>query len=128
MSHSDERLQYRSADWVESSVMPGVRFQVRRVSLMLRADITRRVKKLLAELEYREAGDGLEDRLGAALVAAQVHLAYLEWGLACGEGLEIDGCAATIQTLLESGPEALSREIAKVIRDRCHMTEPERKN
>lgn len=128
MSHSAEPLQYRSAEWVESAVMPGVRYLVRRVSLALRAEITRRVKKLLTELEYREAGEGLDDRLSAALVAAQVDLAYLEWGLARVQGLEIDGQAATIQTLLERGPEALSREIAKTIRDRCRVTEPERKN
>jgi len=128
MSHSGEPLQYLSTDWVDSTVMPGVRYLVRRVSLVLRTEITRRVKKLLAELEYREAGDSLEDRLSAALVAGQVDLAYLDWGLVRVQGLEIDGCEATVQTLLESGPEALSQEIAKVIRDRCRVTEPERKN
>lgn len=128
MSRSDEPLEYLSTEWVESTVMPGVKYLVRRVSLALRAEITRRVRKLLSELEYREGGDGLEDRLVAAMVAAQVDLTYLDWGLARIEGLEIDGQTATIQTLLERGPEALSREIAKVIRDRCHVTEPERKN
>jgi hypothetical protein len=128
MLRSGEPLQYESADWVESTLMPGVKYLVRRVSLALRAEITRRVKTLLAELEYREAGDGLDDRLSAALVAAQVDLAYLDWGLARVEGLEIDGQTATVQAVLERGPEALSREIAKVIRDRCQLTEPERKN
>lgn len=128
MSHLDEPMKYKSAEWVESIVMPGVRYLVRRVSLALRAEITRRVKKLLAELEYREGGEGLDDRLSAALVGAQVDLAYLDWGLARVQGLEIDGQAATIPTLLERGPEELSREIAKTIRDRCRVTEPERKN
>lgn len=128
MSHSDDPVQYWSADWVDSTVMPGVQYQVRRVSMVLRAELTRRVKKLLAELEYREAGEGLEDRLNAALVAGQVDLAYLSWGLLRLEGLEIDGCEATVQTLLERGPEALSQEIAQTIRDRCRLSEPERKN
>ena len=80
MSHSDEPLKYSSAEWVESAVMPGVKYLVRRVSLALRAEITRRVKKLLAELEYREAGEGLEDRLSAALVAAQVDGSWIGAG------------------------------------------------
>ena len=128
MSHSDEPLQYSSVDWVESVEMPGVRYLVRRISLALRTEITRRVRNLLAELEYREAGESLEDRLSAALVATEVDVTYLDWGLVRVEGLEIDGQTATLQTLVERGPEGLSREIAKVIRDRCHVTELERKN
>ena len=128
MSHSGEPLQYWSAEWVESKVMPGVQYRVRRVSLAMRAEITRRVKKLLAELEYREAGEGLDDRLSAALVAAQIDLAYLDWGLVGVTGLQIDGSDTTIGALAEFGPEALSREIAKTIRDRCQLAGPERKN
>ncbi len=128
MSHSAEVLNYQSAEWVDSAVMPGVQYLVRRVSLALRAEITRRVRTLLAELEFREAGEGLEDRLSAALVAAQVDLAYLNLGLERVQGLDIDGETATVQALVERGPEALSREIAQTIRDRCHLTEPERKN
>ena len=128
MSHSDESSRYSSLEWVESAVMPGVRFAIHRVSLALRAELTRRIQRLLAELEYREGGDGLEDRLSAATVAAEVDMAYLGCGLARIEGLAIDGEAATASKLVESGPEALSREIAKAIRDRCHVTEPERKN
>ena len=128
MSHSDEGSRYSSLEWVESAVIPGVRFAIRRISLALRVEITRRIQRLLAELEYREGGEGLEDRLSAATVAAEVDMAYLGWGLAHIEGLAIDGDAATASTLAENGPEALSREIAKAIRDRCHVTEPERKN
>ena len=128
MSHSDETAGYLSHEWVESAVMPGVRFAIGKISLALRAAITRRIQRLLAELEYREGGEGLEDRLSAATVAAEVDMAYLGCGLARIEGLAIDGEQATASTLVESGPEALSREIAKAIRDRCHVTEPERKN
>ena len=82
MSHLGEQIAYRSALWVESAVMPGVRYAIRKVSLALRAEITRRVMKLLGELEYRDGGDGLDDRLNAAMVASKVDLAYLDWGLA----------------------------------------------
>lgn len=128
MSRSGEVVRYRSEEWVESLVVAGVRYLVRRVSLALRAEITRRVRALLAELEYREAGEGLEERLSAALVGAKVDAAYVETGLVKVEGLEIDGQAATLESLLERGPEGLSREIAKTIRERCQMTEAERKN
>ena len=128
MSLSGELVRHKSSEWVDSVTTPGVTYRVRRGSLALRAEITLRVRRLLAELEYREAGNGLDDRLTVALVSAQVDLTYLEWGLAEVQGLEIDGQPATIQSLVEQGPEELSREIAKAIRDRCRLVGPERKN
>lgn len=38
--------------------------------------------------------------------------AVLRWGLVSVDGLEIDGAAATVESLIESGPDDLVREIA----------------
>jgi hypothetical protein len=44
------------------------------------------------------------------------------------EGLEIDGAAATPETLVEQGPVELAMEILGRIKSECGMTEDERKN
>ena len=77
--------------------MPGVQLWCAGVAGTPRG-ITRKVMRLLAELEYWEGGEGLDDRSERCTGGAQVDLAYLEWGLAHVEGLEIDGEAATIRS------------------------------
>jgi hypothetical protein len=57
-----------------------------------------------------------------------VQQALIEWGLVAIEGLRIDGETPTARRLIESGPEKLTAEIAAVIRERCGLTEEERKN
>lgn len=121
-------MNYRSTEWREARCMPGVRYEIARISLSRRAEITRRVRTLVAELEYRSAGAELDDRLAAAEAASRVDRAYLEWGLLRVAGLEIDGEPCGVASLVERGPEELSREIAAEIRRQCSLSEDERKN
>lgn len=129
MSPSDRpAAQYSSSEWRTAESVPGVRYEIVRVSLARRAEITRRVRALLAEFEHHSGGDGLEDRLAAAEVASRADRVYLEWGLLRVEGLEIDGEPCGVAALVERGPEGLCREIAAAIRGQCRLSEDERKN
>jgi hypothetical protein len=120
--------QYASSEWRNAESVPGVRYEIAKVSLARRAEITRRVRSLLAELEYHSAGSGVEDRLAAAEAASRVDRVYVEWGLLRVEGLEIDGEPCGVAALVERGPEELCREIAAAIRRQCRLSEEERKN
>jgi hypothetical protein len=121
-------MEYASKSTHESKTAPGVRFVIRRPSLQRRAEITRRVRQLLAELEYRSAGESLEDRLAAAELESRIDSIYLEWGLEQVEGLRIDGEVCDAKALIERGPEELAKEIAELIRRECRLSEEERKN
>jgi hypothetical protein len=121
-------MEYESTVTHESEAYAGVRYVIRRPSLQGRAEITRKVRQLLAELEYREAGESMEDRLAAAELESRIDAAYLEWGLVRVEGLKIDGAESDTRSLIERGPEDLCREIAAAIRQQCRLSEEERKN
>ncbi|MCL6545905.1 MAG: hypothetical protein K6T61_11810 [Bryobacteraceae bacterium] len=123
-----EKMRYESTRTVESAVMPGVRFRIRKMSLERRVELTRRLAELLKRIEYLEAGRDPEERIAAAEAAAAVERIHLEWGLEGIEGLEIDGKPATVDTLIAAGPEALSREVLEAIRAECGLSEAERKN
>ncbi|MFL6451368.1 MAG: hypothetical protein ACJ746_27380 [Bryobacteraceae bacterium] len=73
------------------------------------------------------AGDALEQSQAtlADLLARKV---YLEWGIADLDGLTIDGSPASIQDLIERGPEGLCEEIANAIQSELNLSEEERKN
>jgi hypothetical protein len=121
-------MEYVSTIMRESKTTPGVRFVIRRPSLQRRAEITRRVRQLLAELEYRSAGESLTDKLAAAELESRIDSIYLEWGLEEVEGMRIDGEVCDARALIERGPEELAREIADAIRSECRLSEDERKN
>lgn len=128
MSHSAEVVRWASREWVDSRVAPGVRFAVAKMSLARRAEISRRMRGLLGELECRAAGEGMTDRLAATELEARIERVYVEWGLEELTGLEIDGEAATVEVVVERGPEGLCREMAAAVRRQCHLSGEERKN
>lgn len=131
MSFSDKEsgtVRYESTVTRDSVTHRGVRFTIRRPSLHRRAEITRKVRQLLAELEYRAAGESLEDRLAAAELESRIDGAYLEWGLERIDGLEVDGAACDARLLADRGPEELAKEVAEAIRRECRLSEEERKN
>jgi len=79
-------------------------------------------------MEYLEAASDVREKLEAAVLASEIDRAYLEWGLVAIEGLEIDGAAATPESLIEAGPVELAAEILARIKAQCVLTEDERKN
>lgn len=121
-------MNYESTVTKDSGTCPGVRFVVLRPSLAKRAEITARVRQLLAEHEYRAAGEGMEDRLAAAELESRIDALYIEWGLVRVENLRIDGEECTPRLLIDRGPEELAREVAAAIRSECGLSGEERKN
>ncbi len=121
-------MKYESTLTISSKVMEGVRFTIARMSFGRRIELTRRIRDLVRKMEFLEAGDGIEDKVEATLLANQIEKLYLEWGLKRIEGLEIDDAEAGLEALITNGPEALSREIVSAIKSECGLSEEERKN
>jgi hypothetical protein len=121
-------IQHTSTRTVESEALPGVRFTLRRMSFASRVELMKSIREAARELEYRQAGDGLDDKLAAALSSAEVDRLYLRWGLVSIQNLSIDGTDADPDLLMERGPEALCREIVAQVRSECGLSDEERKN
>jgi len=119
---------WESRVWFDAEAMDGVRYEIVRVSFGRRIELARRIREIGRRMEYLEAGNDARETLEATVLAAEIDRAYLEWGLIAVEGLEIDGAAATPETLIDQGPVELAMEILGRIKSECGMTEDERKN
>jgi hypothetical protein len=120
--------RHESFAWFESESHAGVRYRVARMSLGRRIELARKIREAGRSLEFLEAGGDVREKLDAAVLQGEVDRAYLEWGLEAIEGLEIDGEAATPESLIEKGPMSLAAEILGRIRGECGLNESERKN
>jgi hypothetical protein len=89
--------------------------------------LNRRVRELTLKYEFLRAGD-TQNQLEASLSELLVMNLYLDWGLQGIEGLLIDGKNATAAALVETGPEALAQEIARLIQAESALNEDEIKN
>jgi hypothetical protein len=127
ISHSHRGTQYTSLRWHESKTFKGVRFATRRVSLLQRIELTSRVREIVLRHEFLKSGDG-SDQLEITLGELLVRKLYIEWGLHGIQGLAVDGEPATVESLIEKGPEALTGEIVATIREQLELSEEERKN
>lgn len=121
-------MKYESVIGVESSVAPGVRFLVYRMSFERRVELTRRIRDLAQKVEYLEAGANPQEKIDAALLTAEIDRLYVLWGLKEIAGLNVDGRAATPQLLAASGPEELFREALAAVKNQCGLSAEERKN
>jgi len=121
-------MNFESVETLVSGRCPGVKYQIRRVTFRRRMELVGEIRKLAERLEFLAAGKDLKDQIDAALVAGEVDEAYLRWGLASIEGLEVDGKAASTEILLADGPEELVQEIVAAIKSRLSLSEEERKN
>src|ERR1039457_4758233 len=121
-------MTYESSFQVQSSVLPGVAFVVRRVSVARRLELLRKVRELTQRLEFYNAGAQLGDKLEASITSAEIESVYVVWGITKVEGLTIDGVDATPDLLVERGPEDLVREAATLVRSQLGLSEDERKN
>ena len=123
---------WESRVWFDAVAIEGVRYEIVRVSFGRRIELARRIREIGRKMEYLEAGSKLEngarETLEAAVLAAEIDRAYLEWGLLRVEGLEIDGMEGTPESLIDCGPVELAMEILRRIKSECGMTEDERKN
>ena len=128
MSHSHETVKYESTVAVDSAAYPGVRYRILRPSFKRRSALIGQVRELGKSLEFLEAGESATDRIEAFHVHSKINELYLNWGLTGIEGMEIDGEQITTESLLEKGPEDLTREILDQIKGQCTLSEEERKN
>jgi hypothetical protein len=121
-------MEYLSYEIVDSKLAVGVSYTVAKMSFGRRVELTRRIRELAARKEFLEAGDAPADKMEAALLASEIDRIYALWGLKDVTGLEVDGLAATPESLAASGPEDLFREALAAIKHQCGLSEAERKN
>lgn len=127
ISHSPKHTSYSSLLWQESKTFKAVRFAVRKISLLQRIELTSRVREVVLRHEFLKSGDA-SDQLEATLGELLVRKLYIEWGLHEIQGLIVDGEPATVESVIEKGPEALTDEIVATIRAQLELSEEERKN
>jgi len=131
---SDEALrrskpvEYESTVTLEARSMAGVRFTVLRLSFARRMELARRVLELSQRLEFKQAGEAVDDNIEANILGCEIDNLYLSWGLVAVHGLTIDGVDATPELIAAKAPEELAREIVAAIKAECGLTEAERKN
>jgi len=125
-SHSAE--QYESVVWFESAARHGVRVGIVRVSFGRRIELARRIREVGRKAEYLDASGEAKDKLEAAVLAAEIDRAYLDWGWIGVEGLEIDGQQATPEAAIDAGPVELAAEVLARIKAECRLSDDERKN
>jgi hypothetical protein len=127
ISLSPKPFDFASQIWHESSAYKGVRFAIKQISLAGRIELSRAIQDLILKNEFLRAGDALEQSQ-AALADLLARRVYLEWGISAIEGLTIDGSPASVQDVIERGPEDLCEEMASTIQSGISLTEEERKN
>lgn len=98
------------------------------MSLGRRLEMSRRIREFASRMEFAEAGESFADKVESTLLGLEVDRIYLEWGIIAIHGLELDGRTASVADQIESGPEALSREMVAAVRAECGLSEDERKN
>ena len=121
-------MNYESSTVVESKHVSGVAFVITRMSFARRMELMGCIRDLAAKCEFSEAGETPQDQLAAALLSGEMDRVYLKWGLRELIGLNIDGVAATPDTLASAGPEELFREAVAAVKAECGLSETERKN
>src|SRR5450432_1448956 len=110
-SPSVKSTRHESCLWFDSATQVGVRFRIRRVSLGRRIELARRIRELGRRIEFLQASGAPGEQIEATLLKGEIERVYLEWGLEQVDGLEIDGEAATPDSLIECGPIELAEEI-----------------
>ncbi len=124
----EDVVSYDSVVRTSSKALPGVTFAINRVSFGRRMELTKRVRELSQRAEFLEAGADLKDKIEANILSQEIEAMYLRWALVGIDGLTIDGEPATIDKLVEKGPDELTREIVAAIKAQCGLSETERKN
>src|SRR2546425_10917686 len=101
-------MNYSTSLEFESLAIPGVKFRLRRVSFGRRLELARVLGDRLEAIEKLALEPESPARAAqTALLAAEIDAGHLRWGLAAIEGLQIDGAPATVDSLIEAGPQAL---------------------
>jgi hypothetical protein len=113
---------------VASKEQPGVEFVIGLMTFGRRIELMRQVRDLAARLEYFEAGRDAKNGMEASLLGAEIDRLYMRWGVEEIRGLTLDGVPATVDALVEGGPEELFFEALTAVKAECGLDENERKN
>lgn len=127
-SPETKTVEYESLVRCESASIPGVQYNIRRMSFGARMELSRKIRALSKQVEFLSAGSDVQQHLEANVLSAEIDDVFLSWGLVEIEGLTIDGDPATPELLAVKGPDSLAREIVDAIRGQCGLGEEERKN
>ncbi len=119
---------WNSRKVVPSKARPGVEFVIALMTFGRRIELMRRVRDLAARLEYFEAGRDAKNGMEASLLGAEIDRLYIRWGVEEIRGLTLDGVPASVESLLEAGPEELLLEALAAVKSECGLDENERKN
>ena len=120
--------KYSSETLVKSRAVPGVTFAIAKMSFGRRVELMRRVRELARQAEFMAAGTEAGDKMGAALLQAEIDRTYVLWGVRSVTGLTVDGAAAGPELLADAGPEEVFREALAAVRKETGLSEEERKN
>jgi hypothetical protein len=121
-------MTYESVELVDSKIADGVSYSVSKMSFARRMDLMKRVRDLARRAEFLVAAEDTGGKMDAALLEVEIERLYVKWGLREVTGLEVDGSAATPESLAESGPEDLFREALAAVRAAAGLSDAERKN
>jgi len=121
-------MRYESVEQVDSRIADGVSYFVSKMSFARRMDLMKRVRDLARRAEFLAAAEDAGGKMDAALLEVEIERMYVKWGLREVTGLEVDGSAATPESLAESGPEDLFREALAAVRAAAGLSDAERKN
>jgi len=121
-------MTYESVAVIESQEARGVTFTIAKMSYARRVELMRKIRELARRLEFLEASADSGDKMDGALLAAEINRLYLNWGLRAISGLTLDGSEATVDLLVECGPENLFREALAAVQAQTGLSEAERKN
>lgn len=121
-------ITWNSKTIVASTARPGVEFVVARMTFGRRLELMRRIRDLAARIEYFKAGRDEKNEMEASLLAAEMDRLYIIWGLEEIRGLELDDGPATVEALIDRGPEDLIGEALALVKAECGLSENERKN
>ena len=121
-------MTYSSSLARESKIAPDVTFVLARMSFGRRVELTRRIREIAQKVEFLQAGNEPREKIDAALLTFEIERMYVTWGVQEIRGLQVDGAAATPETLADAGPENLFREALAAVKAECGLTEAEQKN
>ncbi len=121
-------MTYESVEQVESKIAGGVTYSVSKMSFERRMELMKRVRDLARRADFLVAAEDANSKMDAALLEVEIERLYVKWGLREVTGLEVDGSAATPDSLAESGPEDLFREALAAGRAAAGLSDADRKN
>ncbi|WP_031498578.1 hypothetical protein [Bryobacter aggregatus] len=124
------KLQYEKN--IASAAMPGIAFQIRRISLAQRLRFLAENYGLMQRLKFLNAGVGQEPQERSAAAELEIDLSRRLLEAALISTTEA-GCTrpadeSLIQWLLEEAPTELSVEVLAHIGDEMVLSDPRRKN